>query len=202
MKRVIDAIGSSVALVLLLPILLVVAILVFADVGSPVLFRQRRAGRFGVPFELLKFRTMRDAHDESGAQIPDEEHVTRLGRFLRSSSLDELPGLYNVLRGEMSLVGPRPLYVEYLEHYTAEEARRHDVRPGITGLAQVSGRNALGWEAKFALDVRYVEEHNIWMDFAIMLRTVSKVMKRQDVQVITGGNRRLDTLRARRSKQS
>ena len=202
MKRLVDVLGSSAALLLLLPILVLLAILVFADLGPPVLFRQRRAGRYGRPFEIFKFRTMRDAHDASGTLIPDEKRVTRLGRFLRSTSLDELPGLVNVLRGEMSLVGPRPLYVEYLEHYTAHEARRHEVRPGITGLAQVTGRNALGWEAKLALDVRYVEEHNMWMDFAIMLRTVSKVLRRQDVRVITGGDRRLDTLRAREGKQT
>ena len=202
MKRLVDVLGSSAALLLLSPIMVLLAILIFADMGSPVVFRQRRAGRYGRPFEILKFRTMRDTRDDSGALIPDEKRVTRLGHFLRSTSLDELPGLVNVLRGEMSLVGPRPLYVEYLEHYTAHEARRHDVRPGITGLAQVTGRNALSWEAKLALDVRYVEEHNMWMDIAIMLRTVSKVLKRQDVTVITGGNRRLDVLRSQRSKHT
>jgi lipopolysaccharide/colanic/teichoic acid biosynthesis glycosyltransferase len=149
--------------------------------GKPVLFRQTRPGLHGVPFLMIKFRTMRDAVDASGVPLPDAARLTRLGRFLRSSSLDELPELWNVLKGEMSLVGPRPLLMEYLPLYSAEQARRHEVRPGVTGWAQVNGRNALSWEDKFALDLWYVENRSLWLDLKIVWMTIRKVIKRDGI---------------------
>ena len=156
-KRLFDVVVSLVALILLSPVLLLVTWLVRRNLGSPVLFRQVRPGMHGKLFEMIKFRTMRDAFDHSGNPLPDSDRMTRLGSFLRSSSLDELPGLWNVLKGDMSLVGPRPLLVEYLPLYSPEQARRHDVKPGITGWAQVNGRNAISWEQKFQYDIWYVE---------------------------------------------
>jgi lipopolysaccharide/colanic/teichoic acid biosynthesis glycosyltransferase len=175
-KRMVDLAGASVALVVLSPLLLVVAVLVRLRMGSPVLFRQQRPGLHGQPFTLLKFRTMTDRRDASGASLPDAERLTALGRFLRRSSLDELPELVNVLAGEMSLVGPRPLLMEYLPLYSAEQARRHDVRPGITGWTQVNGRNALTWEEKFTLDVWYVDHRSLRLDIAILARTAGQVL--------------------------
>jgi lipopolysaccharide/colanic/teichoic acid biosynthesis glycosyltransferase len=175
-KRMVDLAGASVALVVLSPLLLVVAVLVRLRMGSPVLFRQQRPGLHGQPFTLLKFRTMTDRRDASGAPLPDAERLTALGRFLRRSSLDELPELVNVLAGEMSLVGPRPLLMEYLPLYSAEQARRHDVRPGITGWTQVNGRNALTWEEKFSLDVWYVDHRSLRLDIAILARTAGQVL--------------------------
>jgi len=181
MKRVIDVVGSAVLLVVLSPVVAVVALAVAVALGRPVLFRHVRPGRGAVPFELLKFRTMRDARDADGRPLPDAERLTRLGRMLRATSLDELPELWNVLRGDMSLVGPRPLLTEYLAHYTADEARRHEVRPGITGWAQVNGRNDLPWDEKLALDVWYVEHRTLLLDLRILLRTLVVPFRRAGI---------------------
>jgi lipopolysaccharide/colanic/teichoic acid biosynthesis glycosyltransferase len=181
LKRPLDAVLAGAALVALAPLLALVALAVRATLGAPVLFRQTRPGRLGVPFTLYKFRTMRDAAGLEGGPLPDRERLTRFGRWLRSTSLDELPELYNVLRGDMSLVGPRPLLMEYLPLYSADQARRHEVRPGITGWAQVNGRNALTWEQRFALDVWYVEHQSFVLDVRILLTTLSKAMAREGI---------------------
>jgi sugar transferase EpsL len=180
-KRVIDLLGAGAGLIALAPILLLIALAVRHSLGSPMLFRQVRPGRHGRPFALLKFRTMTDARDAAGQPLPDEQRLTRLGTWLRSTSLDELPELVNVLRGDMSLVGPRPLLPEYLPHYSAEQARRHEVRPGITGWAAVQGRNALSWERRLALDVWYVDNWSLGLDLKILLMTVVKVLKREGI---------------------
>ena len=180
-KRLTDIVGSSVGLLLLSPILLIVALTVRVAIGAPVLFVQRRPGRAGRPFNILKFRTMRDATDKTGQQLPDAERLTAVGKILRAASLDELPELWNVLRGDMSLVGPRPLLMEYLPLYSPEQARRHDVRPGLTGWAQINGRNALSWEEKFALDVWYVDNQSWLLDLKILLLTVWKVVRRDGI---------------------
>ena len=180
-KRTLDIVGAAVGLVLLSPLLLAIAVAVRIAHGSPVLFRQRRPGRFGVPFELCKFRTMTDSCGPDGEQLPDADRLTRLGRFLRRTSLDELPELLNVLRGDMSLVGPRPLLMEYLPLYSTEQARRHDVRPGITGWAQVNGRNLQTWSERFELDVWYVEHASLRLDLDILGRTVSTVLRREGI---------------------
>jgi sugar transferase EpsL len=174
-KRGIDVVGAGIALVVLSPVLAIVALLVRLRMGSPVLFRQQRPGRHGQPFEMLKFRTMTDRRDASGALLPDDARLTGVGRFLRRSSLDELPELVNVVVGDMSLVGPRPLLMQYLPLYSPEQARRHDVRPGVTGWAQVNGRNALTWDEKFALDVWYVDHRSTRLDVEILAKTVSQV---------------------------
>ena len=176
-KRLLDLAASVTLLLALAPLLLVLLAAVRVRLGSPVLFRQPRPGLGGRPFELLKLRTMTDARDAAGALLPDAARITRFGRFLRRTSLDELPELVNVLRGEMSLVGPRPLLVQYLSRYTPRQARRHEVRPGITGLAQVGGRNALSWEQKLALDVEYVERRSLRLDLHILARTVDLVLR-------------------------
>lgn len=181
LKRVLDVAGSSAALLVLLPVIAVVALLVRIKLGSPILFRQERSGHHGRPFTLLKFRTMLDACDADGNQLPDGERLTPLGRTLRRYSLDELPQLWNVLRGDMSLVGPRPLLIEYLDRYTAEQARRHDVKPGITGLAQVSGRNAISWERKFDLDVWYATHWSLRLDIRILVLTASCFLRGRGV---------------------
>ena len=181
LKRLIDIIVAFLGLTLGAPVLLLVALLVRVNLGSPVLFRQVRPGLGGRPFEMVKFRTMRDAVDGQGRQLPDAERLTRFGQFLRSASLDELPELWNVLKGEMSLVGPRPLLMAYLPLYSAEQARRHEVRPGITGWAQVNGRNALSWDEKFAHDVWYVDHHSLWLDIRILWLTVRKVIVRDGI---------------------
>lgn len=180
-KRAVDVTVASVGLVVLSPIGAVVALVVATTMGRPVLFRQERPGRGGRLFRLVKFRTMRESFDESGQPLPDPARLTRVGRWLRRTSLDELPELWNVLIGDMSLVGPRPLLVEYLPFYTAEQARRHEVRPGITGLAAVSGRNALSWEERFALDVRYVNHRSLWLDLKILARTLGKVLSMEGI---------------------
>ena len=177
MKRLFDCVLATLLLIGLLPILLITAMLVLVFLGRPVLFIQTRPGRFGKPFRLLKFRTMSNAVDNRGEPLPDEVRLGRFGRFLRASSLDELPSLFNVLLGDMSLVGPRPLLMEYLPLYNEVQARRHDVRPGITGWAQLNGRNALTWEEKFNLDVWYVENRTFRLDLAILLRTVGAVFR-------------------------
>ena len=181
MKRLFDIFGAAIGLVLLSPVLAVVAFLIWRRMGVPVLFRQTRPGLHGKPFEMVKFRTMRDAVDAEGNPLPDAERLTRLGRFLRSSSLDELPELWNVLKGEMSLVGPRPLLMEYLPLYSPEQARRHEVRPGVTGWAQVNGRNAISWDQKFALDVWYVDNQSLRLDLKIIWLTIRKVFKREGI---------------------
>jgi sugar transferase EpsL len=180
-KRVFDLALTSVGLALLSPVLLLLAVWVRLAHGSPVLFRQVRPGHYGRPFKIYKFRTMTEARDAQGNLKPDAERLTRLGRFLRASSLDELPELFNVLRGEMSLVGPRPLLMQYLTRYTPEQARRHAVLPGVTGWAQVNGRNALTWEDKFRLDVWYVENWSLWLDIKILWMTAWKVVKREGI---------------------
>ena len=175
-KRTLDLVSALSALVLLSPLLGFVAVLVRLFLGSPVLFRQTRPGLHGRPFGLIKFRTMTDARDAAGALLPDAQRITRLGRLMRRWSLDELPQLVNVVQGDLSLVGPRPLLMEYLTRYTAEQARRHDVKPGITGWAQVHGRNALTWPEKFALDVWYVDHRSFLLDVKILAMTLSKVL--------------------------
>ena len=180
-KRLLDVALASAALLLLLPFIGLLALLVRSRLGTPVLFRQRRPGLNGQIFTIYKFRTMTDARDEQGQLLPDAERLTSFGRFLRSSSLDELPELWNVLRGEMSLVGPRPLLIQYLSRYTPQQARRHEVRPGITGWAQVNGRNALSWEQKFSLDVWYVDNVSLWLDLRIGLLTVWKTLRREGI---------------------
>ncbi len=180
LKRMIDVVASSVGLLLTAPLQAVIALLVAHKLGRPVLFRQQRPGRFGTPFTLIKFRTMREFDPEAGL-ISDADRLTPFGSALRSASLDELPTLWNVLRGDMSLVGPRPLMLQYLERYTPQQARRHDVRPGISGLAQVSGRNALTWEQKFAADIEYVDRRNVWLDLKILLLTAWSVVRRDGI---------------------
>jgi lipopolysaccharide/colanic/teichoic acid biosynthesis glycosyltransferase len=180
-RRFLDRLLSGSALVLLTPVLLLLAILIRTNLGTPIIFRQQRPGMHGLPFMMHKFRTMTDARDERGNLLPDAERVTRFGRFLRSSSLDELPELLNVWRGEMSLVGPRPLLMEYLPLYSAEQMRRHDVLPGITGWAQINGRNAASWPRKFELDVWYVDHQSLWLDLKIIALTVLKVVKREGI---------------------
>ncbi|MFW2056735.1 sugar transferase [Acinetobacter haemolyticus] len=181
MKRLLDIIIASIALVLLSPLYFYVAYKVKKNLGSPVLFRQIRPGLHGKPFEMIKFRTMKDAVDAQGNVLPDSERLTPFGKMLRSSSLDEMPELWNVIKGDMSIVGPRPLLVEYLPLYNKEQAKRHDVRPGMTGHAQVNGRNAISWEEKFKLDTWYVENRSLWLDFKIMLQTVKKVIAKDDI---------------------
>ena len=180
-KRVLDAAGASALLLLTAPVMAVTAGAVAVDLGRPVFFRQTRPGRNGKAFTMIKFRTMRDAVDRSGRPLPDHERLTALGRFLRASSLDELPELINVVRGEMSLVGPRPLLTQYLPLYSPEQARRHDVKPGITGWAQIHGRNRLSWEEKFSLDVWYVDNWSIRLDLLILARTVKAVIRRDGI---------------------
>lgn len=180
-KRLFDIVVASMTVVLLLPLLLLLGLLVRRNMGSPVLFRQRRPGLDGKPFVLRKFRTMTDATDSQGNALPEAQRLTDLGRFLRSTSLDELPELLNVLEGEMSLVGPRPLRMRYLERYSPEQARRHDVKPGITGWAQIHGRNAITWEERFALDVWYVDNWSLWLDLKILVGTLRTVVSREGI---------------------
>lgn len=181
LKRVLDIVIASSALVLLSPVYALVAYKVRKNLGSPVLFRQVRPGLAGKPFEMIKFRSMKDAVDAQGNPLPDSERLTPFGQMLRSSSLDEMPELWNVIKGEMSIVGPRPLLMEYLPLYNSDQAKRHNVRPGITGYAQVNGRNAISWEKKFELDTWYVENQSLWLDFKIMLKTVKKVIAKDDI---------------------
>ena len=181
MRRFFDLSVTLLALLLLALPLLLLALLVRTKLGSPVFFRQTRPGLHGKPFEMVKFRTMTDARDAQGELLPDSERLPPFGRFLRSSSLDELPELWNVLKGQMSLVGPRPLLMEYLPLYTPQQYRRHEVRPGVTGWAQVNGRNAISWEEKFALDVWYVENQSFWLDVKILFLTVKKVLVKDGI---------------------
>ncbi|MDT3232534.1 sugar transferase [Pseudomonas sp. rhizo25] len=196
LKRLFDIVASFFGLLLLSPVIALVAWQVRRKLGTPVLFRQVRPGLHGKPFEMIKFRTMKDAWDANGDALPDSERMTTFGTFLRSSSLDELPGLWNVLKGEMSLVGPRPLLMEYLPLYSPQQFRRHEVRPGVTGWAQVNGRNALSWEDKFKLDIWYVDNHTLLLDLKIVFLTLKKVIVREGISAngeatmskFTGGN--------------
>jgi sugar transferase EpsL len=181
MKRAMDFFGALVALLLLSPVVAVLCILVRSKLGSPVFFRQVRPGIEGRPFNMVKFRTMTDERGPDGGLLPDDQRLTALGAWLRSTSLDELPELFNVLKGDMSLVGPRPLLMEYLPRYSDRQARRHEVRPGITGWAQINGRNALSWEEKFELDVWYVDNRSLCLDIKILLKTVLQVLKRDGI---------------------
>jgi lipopolysaccharide/colanic/teichoic acid biosynthesis glycosyltransferase len=181
LKRSFDIAAAGVGLIVLSPVLAIVAYKVRKDLGSPVLFRQVRPGKDGKPFEMIKFRTMKDAVDKHGNQLPDSERLTDFGKKLRATSLDELPELWNVFKGDMSLVGPRPLLMEYLPLYNAEQAKRHHMRPGITGYAQVNGRNAIGWDEKFKLDTWYVEHQSFWLDIKILLQTIKKVVAKSDI---------------------
>lgn len=180
-KRILDITIASTALILLSPVYLIVAHKVKKNLGSPVLFRQVRPGLHGKPFEMIKFRTMKDALDAEANPLPDSERLTPFGKMLRATSLDEMPELWNVIKGDMSIVGPRPLLMEYLPLYNEQQAKRHNVRPGITGYAQVNGRNAISWEKKFELDTWYVENQSLWLDFKIMLKTIKKVIAKDDI---------------------
>lgn len=184
MKRLFDFIVSFSVLIVLLPIIIVVAILIRFKLGSPILFTQDRPGLNSKTFKMYKFRSMTDICDENGKPLPDKERITQFGSFLRSSSLDELPGLWNILKGDMSLVGPRPLLVEYLDFYTATESKRHNVRPGLTGLAQISGRNNLAWDERLKMDVEYVDNQSFLLDLKILFLTFIKVIKKEDVVTV------------------
>lgn len=181
LKRSFDLLVAVIALLFFLPVILFVAVIVRIGLGGPVLFTQRRPGLAGKAFDVYKFRTMTSERDSNGDLLPDDQRLTSLGLFLRKTSLDELPQLFNVIRGDLSLVGPRPLLMEYLELYTPAQARRHEVKPGITGWAQVNGRNAIDWEQKFAYDVWYVENQNFLLDLRILLLTIKKVIVRSDI---------------------
>ncbi len=180
-KRLFDLVFSLVLVILLLPLFALLAVLVYIDLGSPVLFRQRRPGLQGKPFTFYKLRTMNNGTNENGRLMPDEDRLTGFGRFLRGTSVDELPQLFNVIRGDMSLVGPRPLLMEYLDLYTDEQMRRHEVRPGITGWAQVNGRNAITWEEKFSLDLWYVDNRSLFLDLRIVLLTVVRIIRKEGI---------------------
>lgn len=181
LKRFFDVLISSIAIVSLLPVFLILIVTVRVKLGAPVFFLQVRPGKDGKSFKMLKFRSMRDENDENGKPLPDSQRMTNFGNLLRSTSLDELPELWNVLKGEMSLVGPRPLLMEYLPLYSDDQYRRHEVRPGVTGWAQINGRNAISWEEKFKLDVWYVDNHSLWLDIKILFLTVKKVMVRDGI---------------------
>jgi lipopolysaccharide/colanic/teichoic acid biosynthesis glycosyltransferase len=180
-KRSLDIIIAGLGLLILSPLLIVISLVILIQIGRPVLFIKMRPGLNGKPFYMYKFRTMTDETDEQGNLLPDELRLTRLGKFLRSTSLDELPELFNVIKGDMSLVGPRPLLMQYLERYTPEQARRHEVKPGITGWAQINGRNAITWEEKFVLDVWYVDNWSLWLDMKILAMTLVKVFRREGI---------------------
>ncbi len=180
-KRLVDFVASALGLLLLAPVIALLAWQIRRKLGSPVLFRQTRPGLHGKPFQMVKFRTMRDATGPDGQPLPDADRMTPFGGFLRAASLDELPELWNVLKGDMSLVGPRPLLMEYLPLYSPEQARRHEVRPGVTGWAQINGRNALSWKEKFRLDVWYVDNQSFWLDLKILALTVKKVFVREGI---------------------
>jgi sugar transferase EpsL len=180
-KRILDLFLTIPALLFLLPVFFVISVAVRCNLGSPIFFTQERPGKDGVSFVLYKFRTMRNDRAANGALLPDEKRLTRLGKFLRSSSIDELPELWNVFTGDMSLVGPRPLLMHYLDRYTTEQARRHEVKPGLTGWAQVNGRNAITWEDKFKLDVWYVDNRSLWLDVKIIFLTILKALKREGI---------------------
>jgi sugar transferase EpsL len=181
LKRFLDVSIVLITSIIWLPIVIICAAILTLTIGAPILFCQRRPGKYGIPFELYKFRTMSDERNANGKLLDDATRLTQFGKFLRSTSLDELPGLYNLLKGDMSLVGPRPLLMQYLERYTPEQNRRHEIQPGITGWAQVNGRNAISWEEKFQLDVWYVDNISFWLDIKILFVTVWKTIKRSDI---------------------
>lgn len=181
MKRFLDILLVLPALIILSPLMALIAVLVKITLGTPILFTQERPGRYGRPFRIYKFRTMTDKSDAEGSLLPDGERLTTMGRFLRANSLDELPELLNVIKGDMSIVGPRPLLMQYLERYTPEQARRHEVKSGLTGWAQVNGRNTISWEEKFELDVWYVDHQSLWLDFRIIWMTVLTVLRREGI---------------------
>ncbi|WHY76631.1 sugar transferase [Neobacillus sp. WH10] len=181
MKRFIDLFGSTILLIIFLPLMLIIGLIIRIRMGSPILFKQIRPGLFGNPFYIYKFRTMIDKKDKDGKMLPGELRLTKLGIFLRKYSLDELPQIFNVIKGDLSLVGPRPLLMEYLQLYTKEQARRHNVKPGITGWAQINGRNLIDWEEKFKLDIWYVQNQSLLLDFKILALTIKKVLKKEGV---------------------
>ena len=181
MKRLVDILIAAFALIILSPIFILVALKVRKNLGSPIFYLQERPGKDNKLFKMIKFRSMKDAFDKQGNPLPDDQRITPFGHKLRATTLDEMPQLFNVLKGDMSIVGPRPQMKDFLEHYTAEQMRRHEVKPGMTGLAQVSGRNNLSWEEKFELDVQYVETQSIWLDFKIMFKTVGVMSKREGI---------------------
>jgi len=185
LKRLFDIVASLMGLIVFSPVLLVLFLLIWIKLGWPVFFTQERPGRNGRPFKMIKFRTMTNARDSSGDLLPDQLRITGLGRFIRKASLDELPELFNVLKGDMSVVGPRPLLMKYLPYYSEREKLRHQVRPGITGLAQVNGRNLLGWDERLEMDVQYVETRSFWLDIKIIFLTVVNVIKQQDVLAVS-----------------
>ena len=176
-KRLLDIILSALILILASPLLLLTAALIFLSYGAPIIFKHERPGKDGQPFKLIKFRSMRDARDQEGNVLPDAERITRFGQFIRKTSIDELPEFYNVLRGDMSLVGPRPLLMQYLQRYSTEQARRHTVLPGVTGWAQINGRNAISWDDKFKYDLWYIDHWTFWLDVKIIFLTIWKVLK-------------------------
>jgi sugar transferase EpsL len=180
-KRIFDVVLTFIAFLILSPLLVAIAIMIRFVIGRPILFAQTRPGMNGRPFTLYKFRTMADARNADGKLLPDADRLTPLGRFLRSTSLDELPELINILKGDMSIVGPRPLLMQYLERYTLEQTKRHDVKPGLTGWAQINGRNAISWEEKFKMDVWYVDNHSFWLDLKIIALTIKKVLTREGI---------------------
>lgn len=182
-KRTLDLILSLMALIVLMPLMIIIGILVRINLGSPIIFRQKRPGKNEKIFTLYKFRTMTDKRDIDGNLLPDEYRLTKFGKFLRSTSLDELPELINIIKGDMAIVGPRPLLVEYLPYYTEEEKHRHDVRPGLTGLAQVNGRNAISWEEKLKYDTEYIKEISFYSDLKIIFKTIKKTIKREDIKM-------------------
>lgn len=187
-KRTLDLILSLMALIVLMPLMIIIGILVRINLGSPIIFKQKRPGKDEKIFTLYKFRTMTDEKDEKGKLLPDSQRLTKFGKFLRSTSLDELPELINILKGDMSIVGPRPLLVEYLELYNEEQKHRHDVRPGLTGLAQISGRNSISWEEKFKDDLEYIKKITFLKDCKIILKTITKVFKREGISRRKGRN--------------
>ena len=187
-KRILDLILSLMALIVLMPLMIIIGILVRINLGSPIIFKQKRPGKDEKIFTLYKFRTMTDEKDEKGKLLPDSQRLTKFGKFLRSTSLDELPELINILKGDMSIVGPRPLLVEYLELYNEEQKHRHDVRPGLTGLAQISGRNSISWEEKFKDDLEYIKKITFLKDCKIILKTITKVFKREGISRRKGRN--------------
>jgi sugar transferase EpsL len=198
-KRAIDIVGSIIGIILLLPIFVVTILILYLSHGSPIFFRQTRIGFACKKFEIIKFRTMTNKLDSSGYLLSDINRLHSFGEFLRKTSIDELPELWNVIKGDMSLVGPRPLLVEYLDYYTEDELTRHNVRPGITGLAQISGRNYLGWDEQLKIDIKYVKEKNLFLDILILLKTIKKVILREDIIVIPEEKRR--SLKEERSNQ-
>lgn len=187
-KRILDLILSLMALIVLMPLMIIIGILVRINLGSPIIFKQKRPGKDEKIFTLYKFRTMTDEKDEKGKLLPDSQRLTKFGKFLRSTSLDELPELINILKGDMSIVGPRPLLVEYLKLYNEEQKHRHDVRPGLTGLAQISGRNSISWEEKFKDDLEYIKKITFLKDCKIILKTITKVFKREGISRRKGRN--------------